>query len=164
MHPVQLWMYSEPLSFLHLSCPWRLSSLNSSIFPRLSVYSSARPRWLTCFLVLSLSRSRGLSLAPFLTEPRCSSSSSSSPSPLPRFPLIRSLHSQRSCRSRSSSRRRVRSRRGNTRLFGHTCWRPHPKLSTRAFLSGSRRSRPASWRSWLSSMTSPFQRCSARRR
>lgn len=113
---------------------------------------------------LPLPVSASVSFLLFFLSPRCSSSSSSSPSPLPHFPLIRSLHSQRSCRSRSSSRRRVRSRHGSTRLFGHTCWRPHPKLSTRASLSGSRRSRLASWRSWPSSMTSPSQRCSARRR
>lgn len=65
---MQFWLYSEPLSSLHLSCPWRLSSsLNSSISPCLSVYSSPRPLCLTCFLFLSLSLS--LLLSPFLPFP-----------------------------------------------------------------------------------------------
>lgn len=68
VHPMQFWLYSEPLSSLHLSCPWRLSSsLHSSISPCLSVYSSPRPLCLTCFLFLSLSLS--LLLSPFLPFP-----------------------------------------------------------------------------------------------
>lgn len=67
---MQLWMYSEPLLFLHLSCPWRLSSsLNSSISPCLSVYSSPRPLCLTCFLFLSLSLSLLLSPSSFSSFP-----------------------------------------------------------------------------------------------
>lgn len=157
-------MYSEPLSFstslahgdfLHLSTVPSLMSVCVQLPP---------PPLSNMFSVsLPLPVSASVSFLLFFLSPRCSSSSSS-PSPLPHFPLIHSLHSQRSCRSRSSSRRRVRSRHGNTRLFGHTYWRLHPRLSTRAFLSGSRRNRPASWRSWPSSMTSPFQRCSAHRR
>lgn len=117
--------------FLCNSCESRPSFHHSPILC-LSVYSSPRPLCLTCFLFLSLSLSLLLSpllLSFFPLPPGCSSFFSSLP---PHLPLIRSLHSLRSCRSRSSSRRHARSRPGNTRHCAHTCWRPRPKLSTRA--------------------------------
>lgn len=149
--PNSVHMLLEPvLSSLHLLPIMNLPDLSrhNPISPHLSVYSSPRPLCLTCFLFLSLSLS--LLLSPLLLSffsPFPLVVPPPPPPPCPHLPLVHPLHSLRSCRSRSSSRRRVRSRLGSTRLCGHTCWRPRPKLSTRASLSGSRKNRPASWQS-----------------
>lgn len=67
--------------------------------------------------------------------------------------------SPKSYRSNVSSRKPVRSKPASTRLWGTTCWRTPQSRTTRPCWSDWRMSRPVSWPSWLSSMTTPSMTC-----
>lgn len=116
------------------SCPLSIF-LISSTQPHLSckacLYTAPPPPLSNMFSVSLLSLS--LLLSPLLL--------SSSPLPrlfllLPPAPisLVRPLHSLRSCRSRSSSRETRKIQTQQYKALRPICWRPRPKLSTRASL------------------------------
>lgn len=67
--------------------------------------------------------------------------------------------SPKSYRSNVSSRKPVRSKPASTRLCGTTCWRTPRSRTTRPCWNDWRMSRPVSWPSWLSSMTTPSMTC-----
>lgn len=67
--------------------------------------------------------------------------------------------SPKSYRSNVSSRKPVRSKPASTRLCGTTCWRTPQSQTTRPCWNDWRMSRPVSWPSWLSSMTTPSMTC-----
>lgn len=136
----------EAVLFLfNASCPLSifLISPHNPISPCLSVYSSPPP--LSNMFSVSLPSpcfSAAVSSPPLFLLPLSPVVPPQLPL-LPSLPLVRPLHSLRSCRSRSSSRRpcKIQTRQYKA-LPGPICWRPRPKLSTRASLSGSRKNRP----------------------
>lgn len=67
--------------------------------------------------------------------------------------------SPKSYRSNVSSRKPVRSKPASTRLCETTCWRTPQNRTTRPCWNDWRMSRPVSWPSWLSSMTTPSMTC-----
>ena len=151
MFPILLSSLHSPLILFLLLSHLLSSSLSYPSLISLSftlTFLLLSPPLTSCPLLLSYHLSLLFSphhpLCPLLlSPPPFSSSPLPPPCPLltapPFWPLLLSpppfssspLSSPKSSRSSVSSRTRVRSRRGNTRPSGTTCWRPRPRPTTR---------------------------------